>query len=411
MQLRDYQEDIRKNGTEIIAEFGFLYLAMQVRTGKSITSMAIAESVGAKSVLFVTKKKAVSSVQGDYLAFMPPFKLDLFNWGSEHKALGTYDFMIIDEAHSCSALPKPSNRHKKIKEVYLRNGGPKIILMSGTPTPESYSQIYHQVCFIHGNPFEKYGNFYKFAKDYVTVRQFKVQGMFRNDYSNCDFRAIEEMKPFTIEYTQTEAGFVNQINEQVLNVKMSDRIYDLVRKLKRDKVIELPEGVILGDQGAKLMSKIHQLCSGTIKYESGESEVLDYTKAEFIKERFAGMKIAIFYKFVEEYNAIKEVLGELVTNDLPVFKSTNKSIALQIVSGREGINLSEAEALVYYNIDFSATSYWQSRDRLTTIDRTSTDVYWIFAEKGIEKDVYKTVIEKKDYTLRHFKKNESRQSD
>lgn len=406
MKLRDYQIELAEKGSKIISEHGFLYMAVAVRLGKSITSMAIAESVGAKNVLFVTKKKALSSVQSDYLAFMPPFQMEILNWGSEHKALGTYDFIILDEQHSVGAFPKPSNRHKKIKEVYLRNGSPKIILMSGTPTPESYSQIYHQVCFIKGNPFENYGNFYKFAKDYVTVRQFKVQGMFRNDYSNCDFRAIEEMKPFTIEYTQAEAGFVNQINEQVLNVKMSDRIYDLVRKLKRDKVIELPEGVILGDQGAKLMSKIHQLCSGTIKYESGESEVLDYTKAEFIKERFVGMKIAIFYKFVEEYNAIKKILGDSVTNDLPVFKSTDKSIALQIVSGREGINLSEAEALVYYNIDFSATSYWQSRDRLTTIDRTSTDVYWIFAEKGIEKDVYNTVIKKKDYTLRHFRKNE-----
>ena len=70
--------------------------------------------------------------------------------------------------------------------------------------------------------------------------------------------------------------------------------------------------------------------------------------------------------------------------DLKEFKESDKSIALQIVSGREGISLKEAEALVYYNIDFSATSYWQSRDRMTTKDRMYNKIYCVFAENGIE---------------------------
>ena len=81
-----------------------------------------------------------------------------------------------------------------------------------------------------------------------------------------------------------------------------------------------------------------------------------------------------------------------------------KYIALQIVSGREGISLRKADCLVYYNIDFSATSYWQSRDRMTTKERNASDVYWIFSKGGIEKDVYRAVTKKKDYTLSHFKK-------
>ena len=100
---------------------------------------------------------------------------------------------------------------------------------------------------------------------------------------------------------------------------------------------------------------------------------------KFIKKYFKKQKIGIFYKFKEEYNAIKSVYKDLITNDLEEFNSTNKSIALQIVSGREGISLKEAKALVYYNIDFSATSYWQSRDRMTTKDRLSNKIFWIFS--------------------------------
>jgi hypothetical protein len=89
-----------------------------------------------------------------------------------------------------------------------------------------------------------------------------------------------------------------------------------------------------------------------------------------------------------------------------VFNETDKHIALQIVSGREGISLKNADVLVYYNIDFSALSYWQSRDRLTTMERKTNDIYWIFSDKGIELQIYKQVIAKKDYTLNHFIKTE-----
>ena len=74
------------------------------------------------------------------------------------------------------------------------------------------------------------------------------------------------------------------------------------------------------------------------------------------------------------------------------------------MSGREGISLKNAKYLVYYNIDFSATSYWQSRDRLTTMERSSNDVYWIFAKGGIENAIYKSVLNKKNFTLNLFKK-------
>jgi len=134
--------------------------------------------------------------------------------------------------------------------------------------------------------------------------------------------------------------------------------------------------------------------------------VLDKGKAEFIKYHFKGKKIGIFYKFKQELKVLKEVFGkENLTTELEEFDNTNKYIALQIVSGREGISLRKADALVYYNIDFSATSYWQSRDRMTTKFRKNSKVYWIFSDEGIEKDIYKTVIKKKDYTVNHFKKD------
>ena len=150
---------------------------------------------------------------------------------------------------------------------------------------------------------------------------------------------------------------------------------------------------------------MHQLYSGTCKFESGNSKVIDYSKAEFIKEKFTNQKIGIFYKFKEELNALKEVFKDSLTVELDEFNNSDKNIALQIVSGREGISLRNADYLVYYNIDFSAVSYWQSRDRLTTMDRKNNDIYWVFSKGGIEEKIYKSVLNKKDYNNKIFKQD------
>jgi hypothetical protein len=356
-------------------------------------------------VLFITKKKAIGSIVKDYESLSPGYKLEVINYESLHKVqVKGWDAVVCDEAHSMGAFPRPSKRAKQVKTLLIANN-PYVILLSGTPTPESFSQMYHQVYGIETNPFSSFKTFYKFAKEHVNTVQRKINGFMVNDYSNAKQSVLHQMQPYMISYTQREAGFETSITENVLTIEAPEIIYKLCNKLKKDLVIEGQEHVILADTSVKLMQKLHQMYSGTVKFEDGKSMVLDTFKAEYIKNYFKDKKIAIFYKFKEEYNALKEVYGSNICNTLEEFCNTEKNIALQIVSGREGISLKEADALVYYNIDFSATSYWQSRDRMTTKKRLNNNVYWVFTSNGIEPDIYKAVTKKKDYTLKHFKKD------
>lgn len=404
--FRDYQLSIIQQASDIIRKNGFVYLAMEVRTGKTLTSLGIANEIKAKNVLFVTKKKAIGSIEADYKALNPKYDIVIVNYESLHLRMKElkWDLIILDEAHSIGAFPKPNQRAKLIQKL-ISLYRPKVILLSGTPTPESYSQMYHQVFAIPNNPFSEFTNFYRFCDKYVKLKEKRINGMTIRDYSHGYETILEKMKPYTINYTQAEAGFVSETKEEVLEVEMKQSTYDLVKRLTKDLVIEGKDEVILADTPVKLMMKVHQLYSGTIKFESGNSMVLDTSKAEFIKEHFDGCKIGIFYKFKEELNALQQTFGDDLTTDLDEFNDTNKNIALQIVSGREGISLKAAEYLVYYNIDFSATSYWQSKDRMTTKDRLNNQVYWVFSKGGIEYDIYKTVTKKKDYTINHFKKS------
>ena len=408
-KLRDYQVNLSNEATDILKRKGLVILCMQVRTGKTLTALQTAENFGAKNVLFVTKLKAFSSIQFDYDQMDYNFKITIINKESLHKVDDTFDLVVYDEFHGYSAYPKASVFQKLARKKYSHL---PMILLSGTPTPESHSQWYHSLQLSDNSPFKEYPNFYKWANDFVEVKQKHLGYAKVNDYSNADIKHINRrIKYHILTFTQAEAGFTSKVNEMVLEVEMLPITRKIIERLKRDLIVTNQNNqLILADTGVKLMQKVHQLSSGTCKFEDGTSKVIDYSKAEFIKENFKNEKIAIFYKFKEEWNALKETIGNKLTNDLDEFNSSDKWIALQIVTGREGISLKEAKYLVYYNIDFSAVSYWQSRDRLTTMNRKENEVFWIFSKdngnnKSIESQIYKTVLQKKDYTLSVYKKD------
>jgi hypothetical protein len=399
MKIRDYQLAISIRAWNKLALYKIVYIAAEVRTGKTIMALNTAKLYRAKNVLFITKKKAITSIENDYKSMGYDYKLTVINNESIHKIEGNFDLLISDEHHRNGAFPKPNKVTKYIKENYSHL---PMIFLSGTPHPESYSQIYHQFWVSNYSPFPE-KNFYRWADKYVNKKTLYVSYGEAIDYSDANKDLIYKViGNYMITFTQQNAGFTSKVNENVLRVKLKQSTYNLIDLLQNDLIIQGKEEVVLADTPTKLLTKLHQLYSGTIKFESGNSKVIDYSKAEFIYKKFFGQKIGIFYKFKEEYNALKYIYGDLLTTDLLEFDNTDKCIALQIVSGREGISLKNAEYLVYYNIDFSAVSYWQSRDRLTTMNRLSNDVFWIFSENGIEDKIYKAVLNKKDYTTKIF---------
>lgn len=401
-QLYDYQRDNAQRALDVIRKHGLVYLAYEVRTGKTVTALETCRLMDARKVLFITKKKAITSIVGDHDKFSFPFELTVTNYESAHKIedMKDVDVVVLDEAHCMGAYPKPSQRTKTIKQLVK---GKPIIYLSGTPTPETWSQLFHQLWVSSYTPFN-HTSFYKWAKDYVNVTKKQVShGYPVNDYTDARIEEIQSMTShLMLNYSQKDAGFAGTITEHIETVDMGEKIPQMVDQLNKDKVLIGRSGTILGDSASKLLQKVHQMWSGTVKLEGGKSIILSDAKAQYIVWTWPTDKVAIFYKFKAEWDMIKKVMGDAVTDDLDEFNHTGKSIALQIVSGREGINLSKADRLVFLNIDHSATSYWQGRDRLTTRAGGSVDVHWLFAKGGIERSIYKTVMGKKSFTTKHY---------
>lgn len=407
MTLRDYQIRISDEAVEILKEHGLIYLAMEPRTGKTLTSIVTAYKIGAKNVLFVTKKKAIDDVIKQAIELGYAINVYVINYERLHKVQDEFDLIICDEAHSIGAFPMKSNRCDRLVEICK---GKKIIYLSGTPSPESYSQLYHQFFISSFSPFKKWPTFYKWAHEFVAIKKVMINGQSFNDYKNADHQKVREhCAHLFISFTQEQAGFTSFVDEEIHYVKMLDSTYRLANRLKVDKVVTNADGDrVVCETAVKLMQKLHQIYSGTIIIDEPEREsrLIDESKISYIKERFKYLnKYAIFYKFKQEGLALMTLLDRDVYIDAMEFEKAKKGVFIsQIVSGREGINLQSAEALIMYNIDFSATSYWQTRARIQTRDKESEcKVHWLFSVNGIEDKIHKAVSDKKDYTIRYFK--------
>lgn len=101
-KLRDYQETAKDEIVDILNKKKLCYLAGSTRSGKSLTVLFAAEEYGANKVIFITKKKAISSIESDFEKAKLTYKLTVINYESVHKIEDNdFDFLIIDEAHNC----------------------------------------------------------------------------------------------------------------------------------------------------------------------------------------------------------------------------------------------------------------------------------------------------------------------
>lgn len=391
---------------KVLRKYHLAYLSGQTRSGKTATVLSTAEQFGAKRVLFISKKKALSSIQSDYELFGFDYELTLINYASVHKVEeNDFDVVICDEHHSNSAYPKPSKRTKIIRKRFSHI---PMILCTGTPATESYSQFYHQFWISEFSPFPE-KNFYIWARKYVDVFQ-KQFGTHRvNDYSRAKEREISAViEPYIVRMTRKEAGLEEEVTEHKIFIDTPEMIQKLADQVIKMRIVQGRMGRIEANTPASLASKCHQIYSGSVIIEDDQNErhsvILHDFKARAIKKQFGNAKIAIMYYFRAEWDIIKSVYGDDITDDLQEFKETGKSIALQF-STSEGMNLSEADAIVYFNLGFSGKDYLQSKQRLTVKGRKNSDIYYILERGGITQKVLKTVQNKQDYNSSHFMKD------
>ena len=350
VKLREYQKSASRKLTRLCQIKKCAYLSGECRTGKTMVALSVVRNMALEKVLVITKKKAIPSIKSDVEKMNLERVVSITNFEQLKNFKGTsWNMIIVDEAHSVGAFPKPSQRYQNILQLRYNS----IILMSGTPSPESFSQLYHQWSL---TPFlwSKYQNFYRWASDYVDVKEKRVgTGVVIKDYSDArQSRILKDIEPYTVQMTQKEAGFTQEVEEEVHLVKMSRRTYRLAYRILKNGVIGKPgRRSVVADTGAKVMSKLRQIYNGHVITERHGAIIFDKSKIEYIRDNFSG-KIAILYCFIAEGKMLRDFFGYRATDDPDIFNAVSDSVFIgQVKSCMEGVNLSSADHLIFLVID------------------------------------------------------------
>ncbi|HNQ20011.1 MAG TPA: DEAD/DEAH box helicase family protein [Bacteroidales bacterium] len=394
MKPYEHQVEIAEKAYKVLKENLVVYLAMEERTGKTLTSILVCEKSKASNILIITKKKALDGWEDTINKFKPTKNYTYINYESLHKlVLTNYDLIIIDEAHSnLSAYPKVGTIWKK---VYTLTRKKPIIYLSATPSAQTYAQLYHQLKLSSWTPWVKYKNFYDWHKVYgIPKIVYGAGGRQIIQYNEVKTDLVwKDVEHLFISYTRKELGFKHEPNDVIHYVELDSYTKRLYNELNKDSVIRELE--YMADTPMKLLVGLFQLEGGTLKIDEDNSvDLLAASKINYIKKTWGDTKdLVIFYHFKYE--------------ELKLKKHFRNAKILQATSFAEGVDLSMYKTLVIYSMDFSTARYSQRRARQANMKREEEiNVHYLLVKGGISEQVYRTVaVNKTNFIDKYFDKS------
>lgn len=388
MTYKQHQIQASDQVYDIVKSKGICLLAGLPRTGKTRTAIRVAELSKCEHVLVVTRKNAIPGWRKELRAVTATKRYTVTNYEQVAKLTGSYDLAIVDESHNIGRPGKPTQRLQDLrKKVY----GLPIILLTGTPAAETLLSYYYQFCLSPKSPFAEYKNFYAFFKDYGEPRQIYVNGRMQETYTKGRPEILAKVKPYIVTLTQEQAGIIHKAQDHVHVVKLNDDTKAMIDAIRTDQVIEIDRETVAFESDMAERAAVHQVECGALKVNGRvsllpNSEVVDYLYATFGDKDDVG--------FMCHYVSTRQKLMQR-------FK---KAKLFSSQSHAEGVDLSHLKHFVIVNSGYSGASFIQRRDRIVNINRdTPAVVHHITTDGGISAQVYTTLKNKKDFTLRLYR--------
>ena len=382
--IKPYPHQIELAGkcVDVLAAKGVCYLASAPRSGKSLTSLLVAESLeDVTSVLVLTPKRAIEGWHTIINGYSYGKDVHVTNYEQIHKLdKEDYDFIIVDEAHNMGAYPKPAKRTKNIRDFCTDK---KIMLLSGTPAIESKSMYYHQFWLSSYSPFKEYSNFYKFHRVYGIPSEMIIMGRIAKKYNETKDTLIEN----AIEENMVVFDGLNMRKTEVVKetVGLQPTTKNLYNTLFKDRILNINGVDIVCDSIMKLRVTLHQLENGYLK-DAGA--VGNTEKIDFVKRKFKGMNIAVMAHYIGERVMLQSHFDHVYSSN----------------AHAEGCDLSHHDALIIFSQDYSGAKFTQRIDRLTNINKGGAvgKVHVLTSPGAVSDMVFEAVANKKDFNNDFF---------
>ncbi len=294
-----------------------------------------------------------------------------------------FDMLIVDELSSFKSWQ--SKRFRSLMK--LRPKVKRIVGLTGTPSSNGYMDLFAEFRLLDlgqrlGRFIGQYRNAY-FKPD-------KMNGPIVYSYKllpGAEQQIYNKISDITISMKSTDYLNMPELVSSDYEVYLDEKEKERYEELKKDLVLQLPDGEITAANAAALSGKLCQMANGAIYTEDGTVLEIHDKKLdalEDIVEAANGKPILLIYWFRHDMDRIAKKLIELkvqfekLDTDASIKKWNNGELPVAILhpmSGGHGLNLqSGGSTIVWFGMTWSLELYQQTIARLWRQGQTANTV-------------------------------------
>ena len=393
---------------------------MDMGLGKTITGIEKMKSLNNKTNLIICQKSMIGmwtdevmqqwdnvtfynlSKKREYELYFTDtdnIKVGVINYDLVHrrKELNTLDHFTLLLDESSMIQNDNTKRTRAIMKLKYEN----LILLSGTPVNGAYEKLYSQIRMLGWNITKT-----KYWEDFIDYVMLPV-GLFSikkvRGYHNIG-KLKRKLRELGCVFMKSEDVYL--LPEQIVtNIKIPNISH--YKKMLKDDYVKIKETELIGSTSVTKLLRLRQLCG--IYNDHKTNALLDLLEC-------AEDRVIVFYNFTSELEVLLEVVKKLErpvcvfngdNKDLQPFYTNDRCILFaQYQAGARGLNLQDANKIIYYTLPLSSELYEQSKKRTHRLGQKRRCFYYnLLVENSIENEIYKSLQEKKDYTDELFRQH------
>lgn len=322
--------------------------------------------------------------------------------------------IIIDES---AKLKNPNS--KLTKDFFeLSTLFKKRVIMTGTPVANRPFDIWAQIYFLDNG--KSLGDNYEVFERNANLSNDLSNNIEKKDaFESFISEIFEKIKDFSIRETK-DSGKVILPEREYINIwaNFEKEQYELYSKLRSEMQIEVKKGdkTILDDSSASLkrLLRLVQITSNpklvdeNFSGKSAKEKELDFLLKDIVGR---GEKCIVWSSFIEnvdyfnkkyqKYNAVKIHGGMSIENrnkSVDKFKKGDAKVLFATPqSAKEGLTLTVANNVVFYDRGFSLDDYLQAQDRIHRISQKKTcHIYNIMIKGSIDEWIDSLLLAKQN---------------
>lgn len=443
-KLYDYQANTATDIFNRICdnEITGAYLGFDTGTGKTVTSLSVAEQLYKnhmiKGLVVICPVSKVDDWKKDIVDEVPDIEMTFVSsfqssWREKNKAKIELickmvdTLVIIDEGHKMKTYDsKQSKFIQKLVEDYK----PYTLVLSATPQNKKYIDLYPQYKVLGSKVFNIKAK--DFKQRYCMEAQnwnlvyagkarfpfneivgYKLTDVMDKEITNYTYYKKYESdydRPIDITQTFKMTSDMKYFKEKKVWPRMDEKA--LQEALMSEGIEDINTDFILANRPTLHHIYMRESCSGFIQ----DRVLKDNPKAQWLSDFLEGNegRLVVFTNFINETQVVKEICEKNKRSwmiydgshkDLSVWKEKEDCVAIvNIQAGSAGLNdFITTNIAIYFSPPENYIDFTQSKGRIDRIGQTKQPVYYYLQIAGsIEPQIYRSLAEGKDFDDRMF---------